>query len=54
MTDRYANLPVGTVVSYNGTDLLTLNRCTGLIEEVDSAQDFINYFHQLRVPLGVV
>ncbi|KAK5074503.1 hypothetical protein LTR70_008824 [Exophiala xenobiotica] len=44
----------GTVITYNGTDIMTLDRCTGLIAEVQSSQDFITYFHELRMDIGKV
>ena len=36
-------------MTYNGTDSLVLNKCTGLVDEVDSAQDLISLFHNLGV-----
>lgn len=42
-----STITAGTHVAYNGTDVLTLNRCTGKIDMIESAQDFITYFHEL-------
>ena len=47
-------LKKGSQVAYNGTDIMVLNRCSGLIQQVLSAQDFITYFHILGEPIGVV
>ena len=44
-------LPAGSPVSYNGTDILTLDRCTGLIKEVQSSQDYVTLFHVLGIPM---
>ncbi len=38
----------------NGTDILILDRCTGLIDEVQGASDAINFAHQLGEDLGKV
>lgn len=43
----HRTLKAGDPVTYNGTDFLILNTETGLIEEVDSAQDLITLFHNL-------
>ena len=37
----------GDTVTYDGTDFLVLNSCTGLIDEVHSAQDLVTFFHNL-------
>lgn len=50
---RSRNLPVGETVKFNGTDLYTID-CQGLMIEVDSAQDYITDYHNLRIPLGEV
>lgn len=34
-------------MTYNGTDFLILNQRTGLIEELNVAQDLITLFHNL-------
>ncbi|KHN95438.1 uncharacterized protein MAM_06715 [Metarhizium album ARSEF 1941] len=43
------SLKPGDVVSYNGTDFLVLNECTGLVDEVNIAQDMMNLFHALEL-----
>ena len=40
-------LKTGDPITYNGTDSLVLNKCTGLVDEIDSAQDLISFFHAL-------
>ncbi|KAH8703604.1 hypothetical protein BGW36DRAFT_423159 [Talaromyces proteolyticus] len=40
-------LKQGTPVTYNGTDFLILDQCTGLIKEINIAQDLISFFHNL-------
>jgi hypothetical protein len=40
-------LQPGDPLTYNGTDNLILNPVTGLIDQVDSAQDLITLFHNL-------
>ncbi|KKK24330.1 hypothetical protein AOCH_002100, partial [Aspergillus ochraceoroseus] len=40
-------LKPGDPVTYNGTDFLLLDPCTGLIEEANIAQDLITFFHNL-------
>ncbi|KAH6995169.1 hypothetical protein EDB80DRAFT_877044 [Ilyonectria destructans] len=40
-------LDPGSPVTYNGTDFLILDDCTGLVKEVHMAQDFITFFHAL-------
>ncbi|KAH7141515.1 hypothetical protein B0J13DRAFT_623876 [Dactylonectria estremocensis] len=40
-------LETGSAVTYNGTDFIILDDCTGLIKEVHMAQDFITFFHEL-------
>ena len=47
MRGVHSTITAGTRIGYNGTDVLTLNRCTGKIDMVESAQDFITYFHEL-------
>ena len=37
----------GQRITYNGTDSLVLNKCTGLADEVDSAQDTLSLFKAL-------
>jgi hypothetical protein len=54
MLNNSRTLKKGSEVTYNGTDLMVLNRCSGLIQQVLSAQDFITYFHVLGEPIGVV
>ncbi|KAJ6780102.1 hypothetical protein PWT90_01031 [Aphanocladium album] len=41
------NLKEGDAISYNGTEFLTLDACTGLIVEVSSAQDLITFMYNL-------
>ncbi len=43
----FSTVPAGTHVGYNGTDVLYINEETGLIDVIDSAQDFITYFNAL-------
>jgi hypothetical protein len=52
--DWYRISKAGSHVAYNGTDIMILNRCTGLIQQVLSVQDFITYFHVLGEPIGTV
>ncbi|KAJ5369296.1 uncharacterized protein N7496_009056 [Penicillium cataractarum] len=40
-------LKAGSSVTYNGTDLLILDECTGLIIHDYIAQDLISYFHAM-------
>ncbi|KAH7152637.1 hypothetical protein EDB81DRAFT_881604 [Dactylonectria macrodidyma] len=40
-------LETGSAVTYNGTDFIILDGCTGLVKEVHMAQDFITFFHEL-------
>ncbi|KAJ5927866.1 hypothetical protein N7466_006822 [Penicillium verhagenii] len=40
-------LAAGSSVTYNGTDFLVLDECTGLIREDYIAQDLITYFHAM-------
>ncbi|KAJ5432825.1 uncharacterized protein N7458_011981 [Penicillium daleae] len=40
-------LKAGSSVTYNGTDLLLLDECTGLIRNDYIAQDLISYFHAM-------
>ena len=54
MLTNTRTLEKGSHVAYNGTDIMVLNRCSGLIQQVLSAQDFITYFHVLGEPIGVV
>ncbi|CAI6089555.1 unnamed protein product [Clonostachys chloroleuca] len=42
-------LDPGAYVTYNGTDLAVLDNCTGQIKEINMAQDFIAYFHELGI-----
>jgi hypothetical protein len=42
-----SSLKPGDKMTYNGTDNLVLNSCTGLVDQVDSAQDLITLFHNL-------
>ncbi|KIN05424.1 hypothetical protein OIDMADRAFT_25981 [Oidiodendron maius Zn] len=48
---NYTRFPIslkpGDSLTYNGTDVLTLNPCTGLVNQVDSAQDLLTLFHNL-------
>ncbi|KAK1763058.1 hypothetical protein QBC33DRAFT_623268 [Phialemonium atrogriseum] len=37
----------GEPVTYNGTDFLILNECTGLADEADIAGDSLTLFHNL-------
>ncbi|KAI9724506.1 MAG: hypothetical protein M1812_000574 [Candelaria pacifica] len=46
--------PANLTVAINGTDILILNRCSGLIEEVQGSSDTINFSHQLGQTLGKV
>ncbi|KHN94942.1 uncharacterized protein MAM_07169 [Metarhizium album ARSEF 1941] len=41
--------PEGTHITYNGTDWLHLDECTGKIKQVDSAQDYITALHEQGV-----
>ena len=50
----HRTLKAGSQVAYNGTDIMILNRCHGLIQQVLSAQDFITYFHVLGEPIGTL
>lgn len=43
----YSPLKPGDPVTYNGTDFLVLNKCTGLVEEIHMAQDIITFFNAL-------
>jgi hypothetical protein len=54
MLTNSRTLKAGSHVAYNGTDIMILNRCSGLIQQVLSAQDFITYFHVLGTPIGTV
>ncbi|KFY09575.1 hypothetical protein V492_05434 [Pseudogymnoascus sp. VKM F-4246] len=40
-------LKQGDHVTYNGTDFLRVDECTGLIKQVDIAQDYVTFFHNL-------
>ena len=40
-------LKEGAHVTYNGTDFLQLDHCSGLIRQVDMAQDYITLYHKL-------
>ncbi|KAJ5692001.1 hypothetical protein N7462_001424 [Penicillium macrosclerotiorum] len=40
-------LKAGAAVTYNGTDFLVLDDCTGQIREAYIAQDLISYFHAM-------
>lgn len=40
-----SNKPEGSHITYNGTDWLYLDDCTGRIKRVDSAQDYITALH---------
>ncbi|KAK0930958.1 hypothetical protein LTR48_006479 [Friedmanniomyces endolithicus] len=44
----------GSHIGYNGTDILLLDPCSELIEQVLSAQDLITYYHELGVYVGTV
>ncbi len=37
----------GSRVAYNGTDVFFINRCSGQIDRLDAAQDFITFFDAL-------
>lgn len=45
--DFVSTLKQGDTVTYDGTDFLVLNSCTGLIDEVHSAQDLVTFLHNL-------
>ncbi|CEJ95216.1 hypothetical protein VHEMI10711 [[Torrubiella] hemipterigena] len=45
------NLKAGDHVTYNGTDFLQLDACSGLIKQVDSAQDLVTFFDNLGISL---
>ncbi|KAJ4249097.1 hypothetical protein NW762_012431 [Fusarium torreyae] len=49
--DDFKNVPTtlkaGEYVTYNGTEYLTLDPCTGLVTEVESAQDLISFLYNL-------
>ena len=47
-------LEKGSHVAYNGTDIMLLDPCSGLVQQVLSAQDLITYYHVLQQPLGAV
>ncbi|KAK5991933.1 hypothetical protein PT974_05323 [Cladobotryum mycophilum] len=40
----------GDYITYNGTDFLQLDPCSWLVNQVDSAQDFLALFHSLGIP----
>lgn len=40
-------LKEGDYVTYNGTDFLQLDECSGLIKQVDMAQDYITLYYNL-------
>ncbi|VUC30696.1 unnamed protein product [Clonostachys rosea] len=42
-------LDPGAYVTYNGTDFVVLDDCTGQIKEINMAQDFIAFFHELGI-----
>ena len=44
---RCRTLKQGAHVTYNGTDFLQLDQCSGLIRQVDMAQDYITLYHNL-------
>jgi hypothetical protein len=46
---QYRTLGPGAYVTYNGTDFVVLDDCTGQIKEINMAQDFIAYFHELGI-----
>jgi hypothetical protein len=41
-------------ITYNGTDILKLERCSGLISEGQNSQDLSDFYHQLGILLGTV
>ena len=43
----YRPLKEGAAVTYNGTDFLVQDDCTGQIKEVNIAGDSISYFHAM-------
>lgn len=45
--DDYSPLKQGATVTYNGTDFLVLDSCTGQVREAYIAQDLISYFHAM-------
>lgn len=49
--DHNRTLKAGDKVSYQGNDILTLDKCTGKISGIIIAQDFLNFFWQLGVHL---
>ncbi|KAK3669744.1 hypothetical protein LTR78_010372 [Recurvomyces mirabilis] len=49
-----AKLERGSHVAYNGTDIMLLDPCSGLVQQILSAQDLITYYHVLQQPLGTV
>lgn len=44
---KHRKLKQGDKISYNGTEFLTIDACTGLIVEVSSAQDLITFLYNL-------
>ncbi|KAH8647805.1 hypothetical protein BX600DRAFT_503171 [Xylariales sp. PMI_506] len=40
-------LKSGDSLTYNGTDSLIINQETGLVDQIDSTQDLITFFHEL-------
>ncbi|KAM5369982.1 hypothetical protein ACJZ2D_008665 [Fusarium nematophilum] len=48
-TSLPTTLEEGDFATWNGTDFLILDRCTGLIKEVNSAHDGISFLHSLGI-----
>ena len=46
-TNRNSTKKAGATISYNGTDFLQLDPCSGLIQQVDMTQDYMNFYHEL-------
>lgn len=42
-------LKAGDEISYSGTDLLTLDKCTGKISSILIAQDLLSFYYSLGV-----
>jgi hypothetical protein len=45
----FRTLKQGDYAAWNGTDFLALDKCTGLVKEVDSSEDLINFMYNLGV-----
>jgi hypothetical protein len=45
--EHYRPLKRGDHVTFNGTDFLVINRCTGLVDEVNIAQDLLTFMRRM-------